>query len=111
MAHGGSYLDKEDQMKFAVTLDDGTEELAIIKTEHYDRAYAVFQLCELHLPDVFPHATITVKMCGDRRMNQKVGMHPDKDDIIEKLRAKEFPLPASKNVLEGVDYSVERSVV
>lgn len=99
----------EEAMKFAVTLmDESMEERAIIKTEYYDRAYAVFQLCELHLPKLFPHSTITVKMCGDRRMNQKIGMHPDKDWIIEQLRAREFPLPTSKDILEGVDYTVER---
>lgn len=98
-------------MKFAVTIDDGQEELAIIKTENYDRAYAVAQLCGLHLAKLFPRETLEVRFSADRRRNLKVGMHPDKDDIINRLRAKEFPLPAGKDILEGVDYSVERSVI
>lgn len=86
-------------MDFAVTIDDGSGPLALVRSLHYDRAYCVKLLCELHLAKVRPGCTMSLSC--DARRNLRLTMHPDKDDIVTTLRALEFPLPTGKHVLEG----------
>jgi hypothetical protein len=86
-------------MKYAVVMKSGKDWHALIKSDHYDRCYAVFKLCDLHLAKLYPKAK--AKLSPYREQNLMVDMHPDRELILSRLLASEFPLPRSHDVLEG----------
>jgi hypothetical protein len=86
-------------MKFAVVIDNGSGWHALIKSDYYDRCYAVFKLCDLHLAKLYPKAK--ARLSPHHEQNLMVGMHPDRELILSRLLASEFPLPRSHDVLEG----------
>lgn len=90
-------------MNFAVLISDKGERHALIKSNVYKRCYAVHQLCLLHLKAVVPGANAVLS--ADRRSNLKADIHPDRERIMAKLLAREFPLPSNKDVLEG-EYTI-----
>jgi hypothetical protein len=90
-------------MNFAVLLKGNDGEHALIKTNVFDRAYAVQKLCDLHLKTLRPDAYAFTST--NRKRNLQVGIHTDRDWIMARLLALEFPLPVGKDVLEG-EYSV-----
>ena len=86
----------------AIIVNIAGDEGALIKTMHRDRANAVAMLCQLHLTALYPRATARLTNGTDV---WTIGMHPQKDEIIAKMRALEMPLPTGHYVLEG-EYSV-----
>lgn len=94
-------------MDYAVVIKDGDGWQALVKSNHYERCYAVAKLCDLHLAKVMK--VPRYKLSTDRQPNLRVGMHPDREAILARLLALEFPLPAPKEVLEG-EYAAMESV-
>jgi hypothetical protein len=86
-------------MKFAVVMENGDGWHALVKSDHYDRCFAVFKLCELHLAKLYPKAE--VKLSPYHEQNLRVGMHPDRELVLSRLLASEFPLPVAHDILEG----------
>ena len=86
-------------MNFAVLIDNGDGWQALVKASHYERCYAVAQLCEMHLSKLYPESKVKLSTNYDR--NLRVGMHPDRDFILGRLLSSEFPLPVAHDILEG----------
>lgn len=93
-------------MNYAVIMDNDGIAKALVKSSSHERCYAVYKLCELHLTKLYPQATATFS--ADYRFNLRMGMHPDKDFVLSRLLAFEFPLPVAKDILEG-EYTVVKA--
>lgn len=89
-------------MYAVIVIINGTRS-ALVRTSSRRRAHTVATLCALHLHELYPGADAF--LTDDQRHVFGVWMHPDKDGIIDKLRALEWPLPTDHCVLEG-EYSV-----
>lgn len=90
-------------MRFAVIIEQGKERTALIKTGYFPRAQAVQILAELHMATVLPGAVVSFS--SNLRANQAVPIHPERDRLLDRLRAAEWPLPVAEETLEG-SYSV-----
>ena len=70
-------------MDFAVIMNNGDGDHALVKSSTFERCYAVHQLCELHLRKIYPDAN--VHLSSEYRYNLSVGMHPDREFVLGKL--------------------------
>lgn len=86
-------------MRFAVIIRENGTEYSLIKTSDEDRANAVAVLSQLHMKKLRPDAHISLSV--NRSLNRAIEMHPQRDEIIDGLRALEFPLPVREYVIEG----------
>lgn len=86
-------------MKWAVVIANGDDWHALVKSDFYDRCFAVLKLSELHLTKLYPETKVMLSV--DLKFNSRVGMHPDKELILSRLLASEFPLPVAHDILEG----------
>jgi hypothetical protein len=86
-------------VQFSVLIDNGSGWQALVKSSYYERCQAVFGLCELHLAKLYPESRS--QLSSDYRKNLRVGMHPDRDFVLARLLASEFPLPVGQTILEG----------
>lgn len=86
-------------MNHALIIEHGGEDAAIIKSNDTRRVEALARLCALHLSALRPGARLYYS--DDPAQNAHTPMHPEKDAIIDGLRALEFPLPKSEIVIEG----------
>ena len=83
-------------------------EYALEKTTSRRRADAVFGMCELHLGELFPDATLSM---SERRHDfERLEMHPEKQEIFSRMWASEFPLPAGEDIIEGFATVLEDAV-
>lgn len=90
-------------MEHAVIMNNGDGWHALVKSSAFERCYAVHQLCRLHLKKLYPNAN--AELSSEYTYNLRVGMHPDREFVLAKLLALEFPLPSPKHILEG-EYAV-----
>lgn len=83
---------------YAVIIVHNHEKQALIKTDDKNNAVLVALLCR-HLPEVIPGATFYLS--GDSTDIASVGVHPDREWIMGKLREKEFPLPKKPKIIDA----------
>jgi len=80
-------------------ITDETGDHALVKTDDEKTMYAIGMLCKSHLVKVKPEAKFFPSL--DRHVNAMIGMHPDKQWIIDKMRGHEFPLPKDSIQIDG----------
>jgi len=77
-------------VKYVIVFALDGAQYALEKTTDAERAQAVMQLWERHMPALFPNAMVEVSY--DRGFNEIVENHPDKTLIMGLMLQRELPM-------------------
>jgi len=90
-------------MNLAVIVQHKGEEYALAKSTTVERIQGIAFLVKEFMPKLWPDAVFWVST--DKVLNGEVAMHPQRDDIINRLR--EIALPHPKPIID-IEVEYER---